>query len=58
MREVYCAKPRGSAEVSDRVSNNEITRFKKEKTSRTGFEPVISALRGRRPGPLDERDIY
>ena len=29
-----------------------------KKTSRTGFEPVISALRGRRPGPLDERDIF
>lgn len=25
--------------------------------ARTGFEPVISALRGRRPGPLDERAI-
>ena len=23
--------------------------------ARTGFEPVISALRGRRPKPLDER---
>ena len=23
--------------------------------ARTGFEPVISALRGRRPEPLDER---
>ena len=23
--------------------------------ARTGFEPVASALRGRRPGPLDER---
>lgn len=22
---------------------------------RTGFEPVVSALRGLRPGPLDER---
>lgn len=28
-----------------------------KKTSRTGFEPVISALRGQRPGPLDERDL-
>ena len=26
--------------------------------ARTGFEPVISALRGRRPEPLDERAIY
>ena len=25
--------------------------------ARTGFEPVISALRGRRPKPLDERAI-
>ena len=25
--------------------------------ARTGFEPVISALRGRRPEPLDERAI-
>jgi hypothetical protein len=24
------------------------------KVAHTGFEPVISALRGRRPGPLDE----
>ena len=23
--------------------------------ARTGFEPVVSALRGRRPKPLDER---
>ena len=23
--------------------------------ARTGFEPVISGLKGRRPGPLDER---
>ena len=27
----------------------------KEVVARTGFEPVISALRGRRPKPLDER---
>ena len=25
--------------------------------ARTGFEPVISALRGRRPEPLDERAV-
>ena len=25
---------------------------------RTGFEPVISALRGRYPEPLDERGMY
>ena len=25
------------------------------KVARTGFEPVVSALRGRRPKPLDER---
>ena len=25
---------------------------------RTGFEPVISALRGRCPEPLDERGMY
>ena len=25
--------------------------------ARTGFEPVISGLKGRRPGPLDERAI-
>ncbi len=25
--------------------------------ARTGFEPVISALRGRRPKPLDERAL-
>jgi hypothetical protein len=25
------------------------------KVARTGFEPVISALRGQRPRPLDER---
>ena len=25
--------------------------------ARTGFEPVISALRGQRPGPLDERAV-
>ena len=24
-------------------------------TARTGFEPVVSALRGQRPRPLDER---
>ncbi len=30
--------------------------IEKEKiVARTGFEPVISALRGRRPKPLDER---
>ncbi len=28
---------------------------KPKKVARTGFEPVISALRGRRPKPLDER---
>lgn len=27
----------------------------KSLVARTGFEPVISALRGRRPKPLDER---
>ena len=26
-----------------------------QKVARTGFEPVISGLKGRRPGPLDER---
>jgi hypothetical protein len=26
----------------------------KSMVAHTGFEPVISALRGRRPGPLDE----
>ena len=26
--------------------------------ARTGFEPVISALRGRCPWPLDERAMY
>ena len=26
--------------------------------ARTGFEPVISALRGRCPGPLDERALF
>lgn len=26
--------------------------------ARTGFEPVISALRGQRPEPLDERAIF
>ena len=25
---------------------------------RTGFEPVISAVRGRRPKPLDQRGIF
>ncbi len=25
--------------------------------ARTGFEPVVSALRGQRPGPLDERAV-
>ena len=30
-------------------------RWREELVPRTGFEPVISALRGRRPEPLDER---
>ena len=32
-----------------------MVRQKKSLVARTGFEPVISALRGRRPEPLDER---
>ena len=37
-----------NGEPSDGSPNSDLV-------ARTGFEPVISALRGRRPEPLDER---
>src|SRR5919109_4848620 len=38
-----------------RIDRQGRCRARESLVARTGFEPVISGLKGRRPGPLDER---
>ena len=42
-------------DIIGRGCEKSVAKFKGiRRVAHTGFEPVISALRGRRPGPLDE----
>ena len=60
---VVLKNPHGSCGHADRLKSAYETTTGSEEpavsyvVARTGFEPVISALRGRRPEPLDERAV-
>ena len=41
---VYCAKPRGSAEVFKPFCNKVMRKIRKKKIAGVGFEPTISRL--------------
>ena len=50
------AKPKSETAIRANLATKQAV--KRVLVAHTGFEPVISALRGRRPKPLDECAVY